>query len=191
MEGCVSYNRKSFELLDFLPSDMDAGLKSTINQYWHQRIAREILIALSSAEEIPMSQLRDQIGHSASTLHENIKRLQEVGLIEAEMSFKGNKQLLLRPRVIFVSDNPKVAAAFQKFFQGLFIDTNATKIVLAFLNENPDKFFTSAEISSRTNMPKTQVEIALSNLESPITRAYSTFYRSAPFEKQISYRIRK
>ena len=188
LKFCVYYNFENYHILDFLPKNIDEKFKSSIIKNWSEHIKREILMALSANGEMTASRLKELIGHSSSTLHENIKKLEDEDLIETRISYVGNKQRILRPKVLFVSKSPKLRAKFQKFFQGLFVDSEKTKKILAVLDENPKKYYTAEELSIKTGIPEDEIHIHLSNWESQITRGLSNFLKKKPFEKKILYR---
>jgi DNA-binding MarR family transcriptional regulator len=188
---CLYYNSEDGNIVDFLPADIDSKIKNSIIEAWNQDIQREILKVLSEEEEMTSPTIKKRIGHSASTLHENIKKLEDASLIETTMSYEGNKQKIIRPRVLCVTKNPKSKERFQRFFQGLFTDSDKTKIVLDYMRSSPEKYLTTEEISAKTKIPVDEIEILLSNWESQITRSFSDFMKEKPFEKKTLYKIKK
>ncbi len=185
---CVYYNADTYEIQDIIPKAIEERLRTTIGRLWSETIPREILIALSTQGQITATQLRELIGHSPSTLHENIKILEDAGLIETSISYVGNKQRILSPKVLLVSKNPRYKTLFQRFFQGLFINSEKTRKILATLNEEPGRFFTAEELSVRTGIPADEIDIHMSNWDSQMTRTLSNFLKDKPFEKRILYR---
>ena len=188
MKYCVYYDNKKDSIIDFFPNDIDENLKNKIIKAWGQRINREILKHLSTIEETTAPKIKDDIGHSTSTLHDNIKKLEDLELIETEMIYSQNKQKIIKPKILFVTKNPKSRVRFQKFFQGLFIDTEATEKIVKHLKSNPEKFFTPEEISLGTKIPIDEVELLLNNWDSQVTRTFSDFLKEKPFEKKTLYK---
>lgn len=191
MEIYVSYDKKTKNILDFFPTDTPETQKSTIAGLWKQTISREILLALSLHEELSTARLKETVGHSLSTLHENVRRLEEAGIVTTRMTYKDNKQKMLKTNVIFITDNPTNKQRFSKFFQGIWIDNDSAGKIISFLNKNPATYYTQEQISQKTHIPLSEVKIILSNLESPITRGFSEFMKNVPFEKKILYRAKK
>ncbi|MGM5485357.1 MAG: winged helix-turn-helix transcriptional regulator [Nanobdellota archaeon] len=190
MEYCIAYNKNSKEIIDFLPVEIDEKVKNNIIEVWNQKISREILITLSEQGEMTAPKIKEKIGHSASTLHENIKNLEEKGLIKTEMIYKGNKQKVIKPKVLCITKNPRSKERFKRFFRGLFVDTNNNKKIIEFLKQHPQKYFSIEEISAKTKIPSDEIEILLNNWESQITRSFSDFMKEKPFEKKTLYRFR-
>jgi len=190
MQYCVYYNNKTDAIIDIIPESIDPGFRAAIERAWNQEITRKMLIELSRLEETTAARLKDAIGHSSSTLHENIRRLEELGLIESEMVYKGNKQKMLKARIITVSKNPEHKRRFKKYFQGIWIESDKSKEVIGFLKKNKGTFFTAEEISAQTGIPVDDVELQLSNWDSFTSRALSEFLKERPFEKKTLYRSR-
>ncbi len=190
MEHYLYYSPR-MEILDIFPQTADQEFRNNLIRMWDEKIAREILIALSNARELTVMRLKEMIGHSMSTLHENIEKLEAAGLIESEIIYVGKKQKVIRPAVICVTKNPKHKENFKRFFQGLWVDSENFKQIVAFLRKNPDKYYTCEEISLRTKIPVDDVEILLNNWDSPITKSLSDFMKEAPFEKKLLYRARR
>jgi DNA-binding transcriptional regulator GbsR (MarR family) len=184
---CVYYDKDDEDIVDFFPQGIDADLRNTIIAVWEQEIPRKILKTISEGD-LTMQELRQRIGHSNSTLHENVKKLEEQGLIQTKIIYEGNKIRILSPVLLFVTKNAKFKTRVQKFFQGLWVDSDANTAVIAFLRENPDDFFTSEEIAARTGFSVDDVELVLSNWDSQVTRALSDFMKKRPFEKRTLYR---
>ena len=191
MEYCIAYDIEDENIIDFLPTDIDENIKQKILEAWNQEITREILKIISENQEMTAPKIKETIGHSASTLHENIKKLEDWGLIDTEMIYKGNKQRIIKAKVLCVTKNPKSKEKFKRFFQGLFIDSNKSKIVIKFLSKNPKKYFSLEEISAGTKIPTDEVEILLNNWDSQITRRFSDFLKKKPFEKKVLYKYIK
>ncbi|RME52018.1 MarR family transcriptional regulator [Candidatus Woesearchaeota archaeon] len=187
---CVIYHPKTKEILDFYPKTTPFSVQQSILTFWSQPIPQEILLALSGEQELTLSELKRRIGHSPSTLHDIVSKLEQAKLIKTEMRYEGKKQKLLFPCVFFITDTPPTKKKLKKLFQGLWIDTEKTKQVIAFLEKKPDRYFSLQEISAGTGIPLTEVEILLSNLESPITRTLSDFLKEPPFEKYTFYKAK-
>ncbi len=190
MDYCVYYDQHNERIIDFFPQAIDLDVKNNINKFWNQAIPRKILIELST-QPMNMQELRKRIGHSNSTLHENIKKLEEAGLIESEIIYEGNKIRLLKPKILFVSQSPKYQTIFKKFFQGLWIDRKQNLKIIDFLDKHHDKYFTAEEISAKLNIPIDEVRLSLDSWNSPVTKAYSDLFKDRPFEKKVMYRSRK
>ncbi len=184
---CVYYDMKTEKIIDFFPSNIDPTLKSAVIAAWQQEIPRKILKAISEGE-ISMQELRKQIGHSNSTLHENVLKLEEQGLINTKIIYRHNKIRLLSPTILFVTKGPKYKSVIRRFFQGIWVDSDANKRVVSFLKSHPEKYFTAEEIAAKTSIPVDQVEYVLSNWESQVTRALSDFLKKKPFEKKVLYK---
>jgi DNA-binding transcriptional regulator GbsR (MarR family) len=191
MEYCIYYDTKNEGIIDFLPTDIDNKTKQSIVEAWSQSITRDILKIVSENNEITAPQIKDLIGHSASTLHENIKKLEDLNLIKTEMIFKGNKKKIIKPRLLCVTKNPIYKERFQKFFQGLFFDSNKSKKIIDCLSKNPKKYWSIEEISIKTKVPVDEIEILFKNWETQITRSLNDFMKEKPFEKKILYKFKK
>lgn len=186
---CVYYDKDTEEIQDFFPAHINADLRNTVINAWEQEIPRKILRTLTEGE-LTMQELRKEIGHSNSTLHENVKRLEEQGLIKTKLIYEGNKIRKLEPEFLFVTKNPSAKTQIKKFFQGLWVDSEANKKIVEFLNEHPEKYYTPEEIAAKTGLPVDDVELTLSNWDSKVTRALSDFNKQKPFEKKTLYRGR-
>ncbi|MFT4304647.1 MAG: winged helix-turn-helix transcriptional regulator [Candidatus Woesearchaeota archaeon] len=190
MEYCIYYDKRNEAIIDFLPADIDSKVKQKITEVWNQEITREILKIISEEDEITAPKIKEKIGHSASTLHENIKKLEDLKLIESKMIFKGNKKKIIKPKILCVTKNPNYKEKFQKFFQGLFVDTKNTKKIIECLERNKNKFLSIEEISIKTKIPVDEIEILLKNWDSQITRSLSDFMKEKPFEKKTLYKYK-
>ncbi|MEM4755936.1 MAG: winged helix-turn-helix transcriptional regulator [Candidatus Woesearchaeota archaeon] len=188
---CVYYNAENYAILDILPKELDEQFRSRLVMMWSEQIPREILLTLSSNGEMSATQIREIIGHSSSTLHENIKKLEEFGLVETEISYVGNKQRMIKPKVLFISKNPKFRRMLQRFFQGLYIEDEKMKKILGVLNANPDKYFTADELSLKTGVPADEIELLLSTWDSQLSRSFTDFLKKKPFEKKTLYKAAK
>ena len=135
-----------------------------------------------------MQELRKKIGHSNSTLHENVKKLEDQELIHTQLIYEGNKIRVLKPAFLFVTQNPKSKAQIKKFFQGIWVDSETNKKVVDFLQKNKEEYFTAEEIAAKTRLPVDDVQLALSNWESTVTRALSDVTKQKPFEKKTLYK---
>jgi DNA-binding Lrp family transcriptional regulator len=191
MEYCIYYDIENETIIDFFPNDIDNKIKQNITEAWSQEITKQILKVISEHGEITAPKIKEVIGHSASTLHENIKKLEDLKLIKTEMSYKGNKKKIIKPKILCVTKNPKSKENFQKFFQGLFIDSNNNKKIIECLSKNSNKYLSSEEISLKTKIPVDEIEIIMKNWESQITRSLSNFLKEKPFEKKILYKYKK
>lgn len=191
-EVCVYYDQKTEDIIDFFPNTISPEMKGKIRELWSQEIPKKILMLLSTEEEITAPKIKENIGHSMSTLHENIKRLEDAGLIETKMIYVGNKQKVIRPNVIFVTKNQKFRSVVQNFLnKGFWVDSKKLDKVVRLLQQNPEKRFTAEEISMRTKIPVDEVHSLLGSWDSQITRTFSTFLRQKPFEKIVTYKGRK
>ncbi len=191
-EICVYYDQKSEQIIDFFPNNINKGKESHIRALWSQEIPRKILKLLSVEQEITAPQIKAKIGHSMSTLHENIKKLEESELIETKMVYIGNKKKIITPNVIFVTKNPKFKSIIQTFLnKGLWIDSKKLNKITDFLDENPDKSFTAEDVSAKINIPVDEIHSLLATWDSQITRAASTFLKKKPFKKVTTYKSTK
>lgn len=185
----VYYDYKTENIIDFFPNNISEGKKQQIIELWMQPICRKILKTLTKKDMITAPIIQEQIGHSMSTLHENIKRLEDAELIQGEMVYEGNKQKLITTNVIFVSKNTKLTEEITRFLnQGLWVDTSRSNKIIAFLKSYPNDHFTVEEISARTGIQVDEVQTLLDNWESKITRSFSDFFKRKPFEKRIMYK---
>ncbi|MFW5852744.1 MAG: winged helix-turn-helix domain-containing protein [Nanoarchaeota archaeon] len=192
MECIAYYDKKTLEILDFLPKNIDNSLQSKILEAWSQEIPRKILMFLSTESQVTAPKIKTAIGHSVSTLHENIKKLEDYNLIKTEMIYVGNKQKVIKPKVIFVTKNPMFRSVVNSFLsKGFWIDSKKSRKIMDFLQKNYTKEFTAEEISSKTGIPVDEIHSLLSNWDSQITRAFSDFLREKPFEKKILYKGKK
>lgn len=189
-EICVYFDKKSYALLDFFPKEINDEIKKNIMFYWNQDIPRKILQLLCTEDEgFTSPKIKDKIGHSMSTLHENIKKLEQAGLIKTEMIYEGNKQKIIKPKILFVSQNTTLTRGITAFLnKGLWVDSKRSKSIIDFLNKNSDKYFTPEEISAKTEIQVDEVRTLLDNWDSMATRAFSQFGKPIPFEKKVLYR---
>ncbi|MBN2881864.1 hypothetical protein JXM83_07490 [Candidatus Woesearchaeota archaeon] len=189
-EVCVYFDKRSGNILDFLPKDIDEELKTNIMLYWNQEIPRKILQFLCIEDEgVTSPRIKEQIGHSMSTLHENIKKLEIVGLIKTSMIYEGNKQKIIKPRILFVSQNTTLTKSITSFLnRGLWVDSKRSQTIIDFLMNNSDKYFTPEEISAKTGIQVDEVITLLDNWDSTVTRAFSQFMKTKPFEKKVLYK---
>ena len=161
-------------------------------ELWAQEIPRKIMMFLSTEHDVTAPKIKQAIGHSVSTLHENIKKLEDAGLIETKMIYVGNKQKIIKPRVVFVTKNPVFKSVVKNFLaKGFWIDSKNSRKVIGFLQENHDRSFTAEQISAKTKVPVDEIHTLLSNWDSQITRAFSDFLKEKPFEKYVMYKGRK
>lgn len=186
------YDPKTERILEFLPTDLSDNEKANIINQWNQEIPRRILKLLSEKENLTAPRIKEEIGHSMSTLHENIKRLEESGLIEAKMIYSGNKQKIISPRVYFVTQNPAFKAVVKKAInQGVWVDSEKTQRVLKCLEEREGDFLSAEDVSRKTKIPVDEVATLLENWNSQFNRGLSDFLRSKPFERRVFYRFLK
>ena len=192
MECIAYYDKKTMEVLDFLPKSIDGSFQSKVLELWSQDIPRKILMFLSTENQVTAPKIKSAIGHSVSTLHENIKKLEDAGLITTEMIYVGNKQKIIKPRVVFVTKNPMFRSVVKNFLsKGFWIDSKKSRKIIEFLQKNYTKSFTAEEISSKTGVPVDEIHALLSNWDSQITRAFSDFLKDKPFEKKVYYQGKK
>jgi predicted AAA+ superfamily ATPase len=190
MELCIYYNERSKKIIEILPRSLDANSRAKIQGIWQQEIPRKILLTLSN-NPLNLSQLKDQIGHSISTIHDYIKKLESLGLVNTEIIYDKNKQKILKSNILCVTKNPKYKTLINKFFQGMWVDSKKFQVITALLDKHPDKYFTYEEIANKTNLPVDEVELLISNWDSQLTRALSDFLKEAPFEKKVLIKSRK
>ena len=190
-EICIYYHSRSMQLIEILPKQLSAAKKSAIENIWTAEIPRKILIALSAEGMMNASALAKHIGHSMSTTHENLKKLENEGLIQTKIIYEKNKQRMITPTVLCVTKNSRTKEALQRFFQGLWVNSRKTQQIIDALNSKPDTFMTAEEISTKTGIPVDEVEILLNNWDSQLTRGVSGFLKEAPFEKKVLYKGKK
>ncbi|MFP4424115.1 MAG: winged helix-turn-helix transcriptional regulator [Candidatus Woesearchaeota archaeon] len=191
MEICVYYHQRTKKIIEILPTTIPSETKYQIEKSWTQDIPRKILISLSGKDNHNATSLKKEIGHSSSTIHENLKRLEESGLIETKVIYEGNKQRIIKSNVLCITRNSPQKSRLQRFFQGLWVDSKKTKKIIDFLNNNPTKYFTTHEIALKTNIPIDEVELLLNNWDSQVTRGLSDFLKECPFEKKVLYKGKK
>ncbi|MBN2567598.1 helix-turn-helix transcriptional regulator [Candidatus Woesearchaeota archaeon] len=192
MEHFVYFDKEAGAILDFWPTAIPQEERTLVRRFWSQEIPRKILILLSEEENVTTPRIKQQIGHSMSTLHENLRKMELAGLIETQMIYVGNKQKVIRPKVIFVSKNPKLRERIKTLLnKGLWVDSKRTNAIIRFLDSHPDQHFTVEEISRKTEIPVDEVRVLLDNWDSQITRAFSHFLEPVPFEKRILYRSKR
>lgn len=187
MQYVVYYEKKKETILGFFPTDISNDLKEIIQSAWNQPVCRAILKYLSKEDQATAPEIKDAIGHSMSTLHENIARLERDGIIKTEMTYVQNKKKIITSNVLFVTKTSKLTRAMAKFFQGLLVDTKSSKKIVSFLDRNAGKSFTVEQIAARTGIDVDDVQIVLDNWESIITRTFEDALKPTPFVKQILY----
>lgn len=188
MEYCLYYDERNESILDVLPKTIDPNLISDIDKVWSQRIPRLILKALSKEKEFTLSKLKEEVGHSLSTLHEALLKLESLGLVESEIIYSKNKQRIIRPKILCVTRNPKNLILLKKFFQGIWINSKKSKKLLSFFESNSKEYFSVEEISVKIGLKVDEVEILLSNWDSFFSRGVSEVIRDVPFEKKVLYK---
>ncbi len=192
MEYCVYYDRRTDQILDFLPQPFDNSFKAKITDLWSQEIPRKILKLLADKDSLTIPRIKAEIGHSMSTLHENIRKLEGAGLIRTEMIYTRNKQKVIKPAVLFVTKNPKFKESIVSFVnKGLWVNSKKTRRIIAFLDQHPDKYFSVEELSTRLKMPVDEIQVLLDNWDSQVTRAFTDFLKERPFEKRVLYRSKQ
>lgn len=191
MNICIYYNKRTEQIIEILPKQLSGEVKRDIETLWTQEIPRKILKTLSSEETYNASSLKRHIGHSVSTVHENLRRLEEAGLITTRVVYEGNKQRIVEPRVLCVTKNPPSKVLLQRFFQGMWTSSKKTRRIVEVLESNPDHYFSIEEMSTKTGIPVDEVELLLNNWDSQLTRGLSEFLKEPPFEKKVLYRARK
>jgi len=185
----IYYDKKTESIIDFFPNNLPESIRQSITEIWMQPICREILKLLSQNDKITAPVIQESIGHSMSTLHENIKRLETAGLIKATMSYKVNKQKIIETNLLAISKNTKLTETITKFLnQGLWVDTSRSDKIIDFLQKNSDTYYTIEEISAKTGIQLDEVQTLLDNWDSQITRAFSDFMKKQPFEKRVLYK---
>jgi hypothetical protein len=184
---CIYYDEKKQYILDVTPRELEPELRTRLEEVWASAIQRQILILLSEGVN-RLPDIQERIGHSPSTLHAAVQRLVDAGFIQAEMIYKGNKQKILASNVICVTRNPSSKVALQKFFQGLWVDSEKTNHIIGIMNAEPDRWWSMEELSVASHIPIDEIQILLSNFDSITTRAFSQFLKDAPFEKKVMYR---
>ena len=186
------YDPKTEKILDFLPHDLDDTIKANIINFWSQEIPKRILRVLSEHESMTAPRIKEEIGHSMSTLHENIKKLHDAGLIETKMIYEGNKQKVISPKVYFVTQNPTFTRVIKKAVnQGVWVDTEKTKKILSYMEENEGKFLSAEDVSRKLKIPVDEVATLLENWNSQFNRGISDFLKKKPFERRVFYRFIK
>lgn len=192
MQYIVYYEKRRETILDFFPSTIKDEYKEVIKRYWDQPVAREILKFISKVEETTAPEIKKEIGHSMSTLHENIAKLERDELITTEMVYTQNKKKIIKGNIMFVNKNSRVTEAITRFLnQGLLVDTKTGKKIVRFLDRNADKSFTAEQISAKTGIQVDEVQTLLENWDNIITRAFSDALSEKPFVKKITYQSLK
>ncbi|MBW2982673.1 hypothetical protein KY327_00040 [Candidatus Woesearchaeota archaeon] len=190
MDICVYYDERRKVIIDVSPRELDPEVKSRLEDVWRQPILRDILILLSEGVN-RLPDIKYHIGHSPSTLHGAVQKLEGAGFLKTEMSYEGNKQKLLSSNVLCVTRNPRSKESLQRFFQGLWIDSAKTRKVIDAMSSDPDRWWTPEELSVKTKIPVDEISMLLSNFDSQMTRALSQFLKKPPFEKKVVYRARQ
>ncbi len=181
MKIFVYYDKRSNSIVDFLPSDLAEEQKNDIRQIWSQDIPRNILLLLSKEDSITAPIIKKHIGHSMSTLHENIRRLEDAKLIETKMIYRGNKQKIIQTNVLCVSKNTPLSEKITRFLnQGLWVDSERSRKIIDFLTKNSETYFSVDEISAKTGIQVDEVQTLLQNWDSQVTRSFSDFLKKTP-----------
>ena len=188
MQLIAYYEKKKETLLGFFPTNADPSLLERVQTYWNQPVAKAILKILSRDETSTAPEIKQEVGHSMSTLHENIAKLERDGLLTTQMVYSGNKKKVLKPEVLFVTKNSTLTSAITRFLnQGLLVDSKTGSQIVEFLHKNKDRSFTADQISARTGIQVDEVETLLDNWDSIITRSFSEAFKQKPFVKRITY----
>jgi len=191
-EYCLYYDTKNFEIIDYLPRNIDNTIKNNIISAWNNNIMQKILLFLTEKEFSTVPKIKEKIGHSMSTLHEAIQKLEQMGLINTEISYKGKKQKIIKPKILCVTKNKRFKRILKEALnQGLWVDTKKTRQIITTLDSYPNKYFTIEELSAKTKIPVDEIKVLLENYDSQITRALSDFLKKPPFEKKVLYRSTK
>lgn len=190
MHICVYYDEKNHYILDISPRELDASIKNQLEEVWSNNISRQILILISEGVN-RLPDIQKTIGHSASTLHGAVQKLNQYGFLTYEMVYTGNKQKILSSNVLCVTKNSKSKVALQKFFQGLWIDSTKTKKIIKAMESDPKKWWTPEELSVKSKIPVDEISLLLSNFDSPTSKAMSQFLKEPPFEKEVKYKFKK
>lgn len=184
---CVYYESENNNILDIVPHQINDEIKANIVKSWQQPVSQKILKALSSTNNMTISSLAKELGHSVSTIHENIKKLEQLQIIQTTISYEKKKQRVITSNVLCATKSPKFKEALSKFFQGLWVNSKDTNVIMDFLQKHKPKKFTIEQISASTNLPVHRVEIALSNWDNIITRGVSQVSKEQPFVKEVTY----
>ncbi len=192
-EYCVYYEKGSEKILDYFPkSSLSTTMITNISVAWENPIYRKILKFLSSNNPARISDMKQKMNHSLSTLHDAVDKLEDMRLVKTKLSYEGKKQRFVYPRVLFVTQNAHLKRIFKSIInQGIWVDVDKTRKIIDFLKQNPKKFFSVEEISAKTEIPVDEVKVLLENYDSLITRAMSEAFKDVPFEKVTLYRFKE
>ncbi|HDP73360.1 MAG TPA: winged helix-turn-helix transcriptional regulator [Candidatus Woesearchaeota archaeon] len=188
--ACLYYDANE-NIIEILPMEIEPALKDSLAYFWGKEVSRKILKHLSKYECAKMQDIRKDVGHSSSTVHEYLHKMEKSGIVELEKVYKGKKEILVKPKAICVTKNKRFKQSVSRFFQGLWVNSEKMNRIILLLHKNSDKFFTSEEISAKTSIPVDEVELLLSNWDSKLTRAVSDLTKEPPFEKRTVYRAMK
>jgi hypothetical protein len=190
MDVCVYYDEQKLFIIDITPRELDGEVRSSLEELWSQPVTRKILLAISQGfTRLP--DIQRSVGHSASTMHEALERLERAGFVSVRMSYEGNKHKVVSSNVVCVTKNPRHKTVLQKFFQGLWVDSTKTKKIINQLKSDKHRWWSAEELSIRTKIPVDEIELLLSNFDSQTTRSLSQFLKTPPFEKKTTYKYRK
>jgi DNA-binding transcriptional regulator GbsR (MarR family) len=187
----IYYDKKTSQIIDYFPKSLEQGIITNIYEMWGQEIPQKIIKIVSQKYPITATEIKSELGHSSSTIFDNLKKLEQCNLIKTEISYIGNKKRVIYPKVFFVTKNNHFKQFMKKFFQGMWVDSDNFKKIMKFLQKNPNKFYTSEEISAKTNIPVDSVEITMQDYDSKIMQIFSTNKTHIPFEKKTVYKYRK
>ncbi|MCA9478565.1 MAG: winged helix-turn-helix transcriptional regulator [Nanoarchaeota archaeon] len=187
---CTYYDADTNNILDIIPHELDDETKANISLFWQQPISQKILKALSTKGSMTITTLAQELGHSVSTIHENIKKLEQKKLISTEISYEKKKQRVITSHILFATKSPRFKESLSRFFQGLWINSKDTNDIISYLQKHSEKKHTAEQISAGTNIPIHRVEIALSNWDSIITRGVSQMNKEQPFIKEVTYQAK-
>jgi len=188
MDICVYYDKEKNNIIDIFPNNINPNMKNNIMKLWGKTVCRKILCSISENNQSTITSLAASTGHSLSTIHENLKLLENVNIVKSELKYEKKKQRIITSDIIFITANPKFKQTLKKFFQGLWYNNKATEKIITFLHDNQNKTFTAEQISIALKIPVDDVKLYLSNWDSLTTRGLSNILKDAPFEKIITYK---
>lgn len=188
---CIYYQPKTRQIIEILPKEKEVEIANKIQEVWSNKIYQDILIFISEKQETTPTEIKEKIGHSASTLHDYIKKLESLGLINSEISYIGNRKKIIQSKFTLITKNKKSKSFLQKFFQGLWVDSKTFNKIMDFLDKNKGLEFSAQEIATKTKIPVDEIEIAMSNWDGQISRTFKDFLKEKPFEKIVKYKIKK
>jgi transposase len=189
-KACIYYDSNE-NIIEILPMEIEPQLKDALAYFWGKEVSRKIMKYISKHDCSKMQDIRKNVGHSSSTVHEYLHKMEKSGIVALEKVYKGKKEIIVWPRSICVTKNKRFRQAVSRFFQGLWVNSEKMNRIIALLHKNKDKHFTSEEISVKTGIPVDEVELLLSNWDSKLTRAVSDLMKEPPFEKRTVYKAKQ